>query len=82
MHADTVTALADPTTRRKLEELALFVEGSTPTELENMVKAERIEMGARDQGRRDLHQGVSRAGMRPAGVGYALAPMLAPAQGC
>ena len=43
MHADTVTALADPTTRGKLEDLALFVEGSTPTELENMMKAERIK---------------------------------------
>jgi tripartite-type tricarboxylate transporter receptor subunit TctC len=43
MHADTVTALADPTTRGKLEDLALFVEGSTPTELENMMKAERVK---------------------------------------
>ena len=41
MHADTVTALDDPTTRRKLEELALVVEGSTPTELENLLQAER-----------------------------------------
>ena len=52
MHADTVTALADPTTRRKLEELALFVEGSTPTELENMLQGRADQMGARDQGRR------------------------------
>jgi tripartite-type tricarboxylate transporter receptor subunit TctC len=43
MHADTVTALADPVVRGKLEDLALFVEGSTPTELENMLKAERIK---------------------------------------
>ncbi len=43
MHADTVTALNDPTTRRKLEELALFVEGNTPTELGNMLNAERIK---------------------------------------
>jgi tripartite-type tricarboxylate transporter receptor subunit TctC len=43
MHADTVAALADPVTRRKLEDLALFVEGSSPTELENMMKAERVK---------------------------------------
>jgi tripartite-type tricarboxylate transporter receptor subunit TctC len=43
MHADTVAALADPVVRGKLEDLALFVEGSTPGELENMMKAERIK---------------------------------------
>jgi tripartite-type tricarboxylate transporter receptor subunit TctC len=43
MHTDTVAALADPVVRGKLEDLALFVEGSTPTELENMMKAERIK---------------------------------------
>ena len=45
MHADTVTALSDPTTRAKLEDLALFVEGSSPTQLENMMKAERTKWG-------------------------------------
>ena len=43
MSADTATALSDPTTRRKLEDLALFVEPTTPTELGNMVQAERIK---------------------------------------
>ena len=43
MHADTVTALNDPTTRRKLEELALVVEGSTPTGLANLLQAERTK---------------------------------------
>jgi tripartite-type tricarboxylate transporter receptor subunit TctC len=43
MHADTVAALADPVVRGKLEDLALFVEGSTPTELESMMQAERIK---------------------------------------
>ena len=43
MHADTVTALNDPTTRRKLEELALVVEGSTPTGLANLLQAERAK---------------------------------------
>jgi tripartite-type tricarboxylate transporter receptor subunit TctC len=43
MHADTVAALADPVVRGKLEDLALFVEGSTPTELANMMQAERIK---------------------------------------
>jgi tripartite-type tricarboxylate transporter receptor subunit TctC len=43
MHADTVTALNDSTTRRKLEELALVVEGSTPTELANLLTVERTK---------------------------------------
>lgn len=43
IHADTVTALADPATRGKLEDLALFVEGNTPTEFADMLKAERAK---------------------------------------
>jgi tripartite-type tricarboxylate transporter receptor subunit TctC len=45
MHADTATALADPTVRRRLEELALFVVGSTPAELESFFAAEMAKWG-------------------------------------
>ena len=40
MHADTVTALNDPTVRRRLEEIGLFIVGSTPEELGAYLSAE------------------------------------------
>jgi tripartite-type tricarboxylate transporter receptor subunit TctC len=40
MHADTATALAEPTTKQRLEDLGLFVVGSTPEELGRFHKAE------------------------------------------
>ena len=43
IHADTVTALADPAIRGRLEDLALFVEGNTPAEFNDMLKAERAK---------------------------------------
>jgi tripartite-type tricarboxylate transporter receptor subunit TctC len=45
MHADTVTTLADPTVKRRLEELALFVVGSSPAELAAFLKAETDKWG-------------------------------------
>jgi tripartite-type tricarboxylate transporter receptor subunit TctC len=43
IHADTVTALADPGVRGKLEDQALFVVGSSPEELAALLKADRIK---------------------------------------
>jgi tripartite-type tricarboxylate transporter receptor subunit TctC len=40
MHADTAAALAEPALRKRLEELGLFVVGSTPDELGAHLKAE------------------------------------------
>jgi tripartite-type tricarboxylate transporter receptor subunit TctC len=40
MHADTAAALADPAIRGRLEELGLFVVGSTPAELGRFLKSE------------------------------------------
>jgi tripartite-type tricarboxylate transporter receptor subunit TctC len=40
MHADTVTALADPPTKQRLEQLGVVVVGSTPAELAAFLKAE------------------------------------------
>ena len=40
MHADTVAVLAEPAIKRRLEELGLFVVGSTPEELGKFHKAE------------------------------------------
>jgi tripartite-type tricarboxylate transporter receptor subunit TctC len=40
MHADTVATLADPAVRRRLEEIGLFVVGSTPEELARHLQAE------------------------------------------
>jgi tripartite-type tricarboxylate transporter receptor subunit TctC len=45
MHADTVAALADPTIRGRLEQLGLFVVGSTPEELGQFLKAEMDKWG-------------------------------------
>ena len=45
MHADTVTALADPTVKAKLEQLGLFVIGSTPGELAAYLKSEMEKWG-------------------------------------
>ncbi|BAT59743.1 tripartite tricarboxylate transporter family receptor [Variibacter gotjawalensis] len=45
MHADTVTALADPSVKSKLEGLGLFVVGSTPQELGAFLKAEIDKWG-------------------------------------
>jgi tripartite-type tricarboxylate transporter receptor subunit TctC len=40
MHADTAAALADPAIKGRLEELGLFVVGSTPAELGQFLKSE------------------------------------------
>jgi len=45
IHADTVTALADPVLRGRLEELGIVVVGSTPAELAVFLKAEIDKWG-------------------------------------
>jgi len=45
MHADTAAALADPAIRGRLEELGLFVVGSTPAELGQFLKSEMDKWG-------------------------------------
>jgi tripartite-type tricarboxylate transporter receptor subunit TctC len=40
LHADSVTAVSDLTTRRKLEEMGVTVIGSTPTELAAQIRAD------------------------------------------
>jgi len=45
IHADTVTALADPVLRGRLEELGIVVVGSTPAELAAFLKAEIDKWG-------------------------------------
>jgi tripartite-type tricarboxylate transporter receptor subunit TctC len=40
MHADTATALNDPVTKERLEQLGVVVVGSNPTELATLLKAE------------------------------------------
>jgi tripartite-type tricarboxylate transporter receptor subunit TctC len=45
MHADTVAALAEPAIRGRLEQLGLFVVGSTPKELGQFLKAEMDKWG-------------------------------------
>jgi tripartite-type tricarboxylate transporter receptor subunit TctC len=40
MHADTVTALNDPATKERLEQLGVLVVGSTPEQLAAFLKAE------------------------------------------
>jgi tripartite-type tricarboxylate transporter receptor subunit TctC len=45
MHADTAAALADPAIRGRLEELGLFVVGSTPAELGRFLKSEMDKWG-------------------------------------
>ena len=45
MHADTVAVLADPAVKGRLEELGLFVVGSTPEQLGAYLKAELAKWG-------------------------------------
>ena len=45
LHADTVTALADPTTKARLEQLGVGVIGSSPEELRVYLKAEMDKWG-------------------------------------
>jgi tripartite-type tricarboxylate transporter receptor subunit TctC len=45
MHADTAAALADPAIKGRLEQLGLFVVGSTPDQLGRFVKAEMDKWG-------------------------------------
>ena len=45
MHADTAAALADPVVKERLEQLGLFVVGSTPEELGAYLKAEMAKWG-------------------------------------
>ena len=40
IHADTVAAVADPPTRKKLEEMGVVASGSTPADLAAQVKAD------------------------------------------
>jgi tripartite-type tricarboxylate transporter receptor subunit TctC len=45
MHADTVAALAEPAVKARLEQLGLFVVGSTPEQLARFLKAEMDKWG-------------------------------------
>ena len=45
MRDDTVAALADPTTRQRLEQLGVVVTGSTPAELAAFLRAEMDKWG-------------------------------------
>jgi tripartite-type tricarboxylate transporter receptor subunit TctC len=45
IHADTADALADPAIRGRLQELGLFVIGSTPAELGRFLKSEMEKWG-------------------------------------
>src|SRR6516165_10511778 len=45
IHADTAAALADPTIKGRLEQLGLFVIGSTPAELGQFLKSEMDKWG-------------------------------------
>jgi tripartite-type tricarboxylate transporter receptor subunit TctC len=45
MHADSVTALTDPTTKSKLEQLGVLVVGSTPVELATFLQIEMNKWG-------------------------------------
>ena len=45
LNADTVTALADPPTRRKLEDMGVVVVASTPGELARAIKADMEKWG-------------------------------------
>jgi len=45
IHADTITALADPVLRRRLEDLGIVVVGSTPAELAAFLRAETEKWG-------------------------------------
>ena len=45
LHADTVAAVADPPTRRKLEDMGVVVVASTPGELSHVVKGDMDKWG-------------------------------------
>ena len=45
LHADTVTALSDPTTKARLEQLGVTVIGSTPEQLRTHLKSEMDKWG-------------------------------------
>jgi tripartite-type tricarboxylate transporter receptor subunit TctC len=45
IHADTITALADPAVRGRLEDLGIVVVGSTPAELATFLKTEIDKWG-------------------------------------
>jgi tripartite-type tricarboxylate transporter receptor subunit TctC len=45
MHTDTAAALAEPAVKKKLEDLGLFVIGSTPDELGRILKADMDKWG-------------------------------------
>jgi tripartite-type tricarboxylate transporter receptor subunit TctC len=45
MHADTVATLSDPAIRGRLEQLGLFVAGSTPEELGQFLRSEMEKWG-------------------------------------
>jgi tripartite-type tricarboxylate transporter receptor subunit TctC len=45
MYADTAAVLAEPAIKRRLEELGLFVVGSTPEELAQFHKSEMEKWG-------------------------------------
>jgi tripartite-type tricarboxylate transporter receptor subunit TctC len=45
IHGDTAAALADPAIRVRLEELGLFVIGSTPAELAEFLRLEMDKWG-------------------------------------
>jgi tripartite-type tricarboxylate transporter receptor subunit TctC len=45
MYTDTAAVLAEPTTRKRLEDLGLFVVGSTPEQLGNYLKSEMDKWG-------------------------------------
>ena len=45
LHADSVAAVSDPMTKRKLEEMGVAVVGSTPAELAAQVKADIAKWG-------------------------------------
>ena len=45
MHTDTAATLADPAIKTRLEQLGLFVIGSTPAELAQFLKAEMDKWG-------------------------------------
>ena len=45
IYADTAAALADPTIKGRLEQLGLFVIGSTPAELGQFLKSEMDKWG-------------------------------------
>jgi tripartite-type tricarboxylate transporter receptor subunit TctC len=45
MYTDTAAVLAEPATKKRLEDLGLFVVGSTPEHLGNYLKSEMDKWG-------------------------------------